>query len=352
MKLSAFPAQDGDCLVLRWGTNDAPRRMLIDCGRESTWKDLKEFANKLPQAQRTFELLTVSHIDADHIAGVLTMLTDPNLPLKFRDVWFNAYHHLVGGDWQTFGPKQGEKLSDLLVSSNADWNKAFDKDAVVIRKLDDLPEKSIRGLKLTLLSPSGPKLEKLRKVWKAWLDGEGLARKAAIKPRAKPVAGHEVFGAALNVEKLAAAKDVVDPEPPNGSAIAFIADDGKKRCLFGADAHPDLLEKTLGMLPKAKRRFDLVKLSHHGSRKNISDKLLDMIDCQRFLISTNGTRHHHPDPEAIAKILKRKTGRKTLYFNYHQAQTDVWNDKAVMKTWDYECVFPDKSVNGRLDIDV
>ncbi|MEZ5082471.1 MAG: hypothetical protein R2750_03330 [Bacteroidales bacterium] len=43
----------------------------------------------------------------------------------------------------------------------------------------------------------------------------------------------------------------------------------------------------------------MAKVSHHGSKSNISKKLLDLLDAKHYLISTNGDRHNHPDPEAI-----------------------------------------------------
>jgi hypothetical protein len=49
---------------------------------------------------------------------------------------------------------------------------------------------------------------------------------------------------------------------------------------------------------------------------NLSRPLADLLDCTRFAISPNGSRHHHPDPEAIARLLLWKPGPKEFYFNY------------------------------------
>ena len=65
-----------------------------------------------------------------------------------------------------------------------------------------------------------------------------------------------------------------------------------------------------------------VKVAHHGSRNNISNELLDIIDCDNFIFSTNGgiANANHPDREAIANILchpQRNRNKKIhLYFNY------------------------------------
>ncbi|MBY5558112.1 MBL fold metallo-hydrolase (plasmid) [Rhizobium laguerreae] len=354
-ELEMFPARDGDCLVVTWGETGAPKRMLIDGGRESAWAELKKAYKDLPEPERTFELLVVTHIDADHIAGVLKMLADPNRPLKFKEVWFNAYHHLVEGDWETFGPGQGETLSDLLKARNDVWNRRFDGKAVVISD-DTLPQRTIEGLEITLVSPTREKLQALVPEWKAWLRSEGLDRDH--QPTGEPPAaamipeGYEAFGARPNVATLAAVAEREDTTPPNGTSIAFIAAFGDKRVLLAADAHPGVLERSIRSLPDAERRFDLVKISHHGSKANLTRSFLRAFKCDRFAISTDGSRHEHPDPETIARLLTTVTDRKHLLFNYRHEQAAVWDDDDLKKDFDYDCVFPSDNAMGRLKISI
>ena len=351
-----FPARDGDALVLTWGDDTNPKRMLIDAGRESGWAAIRKAYKNLPEAQRTFELLVVSHIDADHIAGVLKMLADPDRPLRFKEVWFNAYHHLVGGDYDTFGPAQGEALSDLLKERPNLWNTQFGGDAVVIEEDAPLPRFTIEGLELTLLSPTRPKLQALAAIWKAWLRAEGLDRDQtpASEPAQPTIVpeGYETFGPLLDVQGLADGPQREDTTEANGSSIAFVAAYRGKRVLLAADAHHKVLTASLAALPAAERRFDLVKLSHHGSQGNLSRPLLDTLACDRFAISTDGSRHRHPDPEAIARLLLWKPGRKRLYFNYRQEEAVMWNDDRLKQAHDYDCAYPHEASMGRLRIPI
>jgi hypothetical protein len=103
------------------------------------------------------------------------------------------------------------------------------------------------------------------------------------------------------------------------------------RVLFGADAHTDLLESSVERMAKElgeqRLRVDAVKLSHHGSSSNISERLLQSIDCTHFLVSTDGKRFKHPDAETIELIGKagRADGRvPTVYFNYRCPTTLPW----------------------------
>jgi len=355
-ELEMFPASDGDALVLRWGDIENPKRMLIDAGRDSCWSSIKQMAEALPEDQRTFELLVVSHIDADHIAGVLKMLRDPARPISFKEVWFNAYHHLVGGGWETFGPAQGEAVSDLLEGSPQTWNSSFDGKAVVIEGDGSPTTVNLGDLELTLLSPSWPKLQRLANEWKTWLRLEGLDRgqmpdNSSLPSKIVPN-GFEAFGPLPDVRALATAPVIDDDGAPNGSSIAFAASYERRRVLLCADAHPDLLASSLAKLTPAERRFDLVKLSHHGSKGNFSRALADSLDCQRFAISTNGSRHRHPDPESVSRILMWKSGKKQLYFNYRHQEAAVWDSAHLKALFDYDCEYaPDNSM-GRLRISI
>ncbi len=98
--------------------------------------------------------------------------------------------------------------------------------------------------------------------------------------------------------------------------------------LFGADAHAPVLTAGLkryaAELGEPRVRFDLVKLSHHGSNANISTKLLELIDCKKWLVSTNGDNFAHPDDAALAKVIVAATGPVTFFCNYKSARTGPW----------------------------
>jgi beta-lactamase superfamily II metal-dependent hydrolase len=168
-------------------------------------------------------------------------------------------------------------------------------------------------------------------------------------------AGREILSASLEVEALADRKFETDTTKPNGAAIAFLAEYDRKKILMGADSHPDLIEsslRALGFSEKKKLRLDCLKVSHHGSKANTSPSLLKIIDCTRFAFSTDGTRHGHPNPELIARILVNDPSRKKfLIFNFRQPSTCQWDDDALKAKWMYDCLFPDPHASG-IEIDI
>lgn len=43
-------------------------------------------------------------------------------------------------------------------------------------------------------------------------------------------------------------------------------------------------------------------LSHHGSRQNMTDELLELIDPRAVLVCTDGSKFRHPDEGALEKV--------------------------------------------------
>ncbi len=83
-----------------------------------------------------------------------------------------------------------------------------------------------------------------------------------------------------------------------------------------------------------------MKLSHHGSKGNLSDAFLRLIDCRRFLVSTDGSQFGHPDDEAIARVLALAPKPVHLVFNHRCDRTRGWEDQGLQHTLGYEAHYP------------
>ena len=71
-------------------------------------------------------------------------------------------------------------------------------------------------------------------------------------------------------------------------------------------------------IERAKTRYDVVKLSHHGSTKpNIA--LLQNTGIEKVLISTNGKKNH-PENDLLARVFTK--GIRDVYFNYEIRQKE------------------------------
>lgn len=307
-----LPAERGDALWLTYGEPPDLHHVLIDGGPKETIQTLvpalEDRIDALGNGVNRLELLTITHIDTDHIQGVASLLSDHSRVKLFRDIWFNGYRHLG-----LLGGPDGERLTSALEPNRGRWNRAFGGHAVAIPQAGKLPTKRLRGgLELTLLSPTEDDLARLAPKWTRECEKAGIVPgKGAEVPRSWR--RDRLLGD--NLELLAAKSYRRDRAEANGSSIAFIATHGGASLLCAADAHSEVLERSLDRLGSTPHTFTAVKLSHHGSRANLSPKFLERVRSRNWLISTNGARFSHPSPETIGRIVT--TQRKPVFhLNY------------------------------------
>lgn len=326
-KLSVLPASYGDCLWIEYGQEEAPRVVLIDAG-PSVPQSLISRLEALRARRGRIELMVVTHVDADHIAGALKLLENDFYGVEVADFWFNGFRHLPG--IQAFGEKQGERLTELITEKGYPWNKAFNHASVMVDdKEGRYPRVDLEGgAWITLLSPDAEQLMKLKKRWIDVCGDANLYRDIIPVPGADQAPGNEAFGdiVLVDVDTLAQTAFIEDSAVANGSSIAFEFNFGSKAILCAADAYPSRLLKSLRALRPGQRfSFDAVKLPHHGSQNNVSLDLVSAIDCPRFIFSSNGAKFGHPSKAAVARVIRQGRNPK-LIFNYSSQFNEVWGD--------------------------
>lgn len=359
LRIEMLPARHGDSIWIEYGTASNPRRILIDGGPAFSYSGLRERIKQVPEGKRNLDLLVVTHIDADHIEGIIKLLGDSEVKLKIDDLWYNGHKQLTAAENMSFGALQGEYLAALIEARELPWNKMFDGGPVVIAKDDaelptyDLPD----GCRLTILSPTPIQTKKLRDRWEVELAEAGLEpdspEEAMARLKKSKLQPDMDFGAEeFSVEKLAAKPFKEDSTVANGSSIAFLLEYQNKRCLLVGDAHPGVLENSINKLIRkeggTKLKIDLFKLPHHGSKHNLSPSLLKLLDCQHFLVSSDGGYFNHPDPEAIARVVAPAGGQPKVMFNYLSERNEMWNDKELMAQHGYQAMFPPRDKPGML----
>jgi hypothetical protein len=345
-RIELIPALHGDSILVSYGELETPNRILIDGGPIGAYKALSARLD-LPLGQRNLELLVITHVDGDHIEGAVRLLAEKAKDILFKDIWFNGWRHLDEKKGM-LGPVQGEFLSTLITRKigTAHWNKAqpFQKGTIKAGS-GQPPQADIAGMKLTLLSPTDRTLEKLRKAWAADVDKKNMQPGDLDEALRLLRDDHRLVPKGLlgGSYQDSGKRFKVDSAIANGSSIAFVAEFEAKTCLFLADAHPDVVAESIRRLipPNGgKLRVDAVKLAHHGSSANTTPELLDLIDCKRFLVSTNGGVFGHPDASAIDMVLRRAGPDVTLYFNYRSETTQAWDDARRQRDERFTAVYP------------
>jgi hypothetical protein len=347
--IELLPALHGDCIWIEYGDSDTPTRILIDGGPVGAYKALDARVEKLEPGDREIELLTITHVDADHIEGAVRLIADRANTLSFREVWFNGWRHLekVPG---MLGPVQGEFVSALIQKFIGDnhWNTSlpFNGGPLIVANDGVPPVAQLEGgMQLTLLSPTPRKLEKLRKAWmsdvqKKGFDPGDLDAALELLHGQRRLIPKGLLGGSY---QLGNELIPFDSAVANGSSLAMLAEFGGKRCLLLGDAHPDTIIQSLKQLGASKKhpmQLDAIKVSHHGSRGNTIPELLELVACKRFLISTNGDIFGHPDHETIDMIISKAGPGVELVFNYLSETTKPWSDKNDQEQRCFCAVYP------------
>ena len=347
ISIEMLPAAHGDSLWIEYGSSKETKRILIDGGPAHTYESAlqKRMKKLMPAEKRIFELMVVTHIDADHIDGALILLQDkdknPDMKFQVKEFWFNAWEQLPKVDRDTFAPLQGEFLGGLL---NLDtklkqvWNKSFAQSAVMVNDDKPLPVITLAGgAQITLLGPTIKELKRLRARWSSAIrdfspgDAKEAVKRLLERREYKPPDTAAVF---------ATPQYGADRTPANGSSISFLLEYGGASLLLLGDAHAPTIASSLKRLASERSlstlEFDAVKLPHHGSMANVSKEWLELIKCKRWLISTSGAVFGHPDIET-AELIAQVCPDSTFYCNY---ETEITRKLANKSGW--SVVFPNK----------
>ena len=292
--------------------------MLIDGGTAATFDaNLKREIRQLEY----IDVVVLTHIDSDHIGGLLKYIKSSSFDHeKVGQFWFNSKNLRFVEDGNNISYRQAKTFEELLIANAVPLEKI--KTDIYVGSVPVLPE----GIEIELLSPTLEILNKLDEKWSELSDE--YKRKLATMQIAQVKPSQIPRGELL---QLAGADDT--PEKTilsdifNSSSIAFVVRTFDLDILLLGDSHPLQIMAELGNTYSKTNKLtvDLVKISHHGSKNNTMNCVLDIVDCDRFIISTNGgnSDHTHPDRETIARIIHHpdrvKHGyecMRKVYLNY------------------------------------
>lgn len=339
--LRAIKAQHGDSLLLF--ANGA--KVLIDGGPSGVYdqalRDQLLNLEREGEDQPRIDLLIVSHIDADHIDGVLDLTAelieareDESEPVVRIDrAWHNSFSDMiaktgaetsskvkasaarVASAFDEFtGPNFDPRESKLVLSSvaqgrqlrldlkalNIDLNKRFE-DRIVLEGNASSPF-TIGDLSLTVIGPTQDELDKLRKEWAKQL---------------KKILERESAAATAGAEKL-------DKSVSNLASIVAIAEAGDKSALLTGDARGDMildwLEAVGRLEPGRTVHFDILKLPHHGSDRNVTPEFFERIISDHYVMCGNGG-HGNPEPKTFEMLFSARPALDyTIHMTYGPAE--------------------------------
>ena len=335
-------------MLLHFGSADAPKIALIDGGPAGVYKDsllprLEELREEreLPDDQPlVIDLLIISHIDDDHVNGVIRLLRDMKEeadngdPPRFRilRLWHNSFDDIIGNsetesraaltaqfgtasagmqdipedlledhrDWQVLASiAQGHRIRELAESLGIPSNPDFDGNLIQAPDEDDdfLDRIELDGMTLTVLGPLSRELKELEEKHDKWLRREQKKRED----------GEATLAA------------FADTSVANLSSIVLLADDGEKTFLLTGDARGDKIIEAYqarGMGHGGTLTVDLLKVPHHGSDRNVTVGFFEAIPASSYVLSGNGG-HGNPERDCLEWIEEAAGDRSyELQFTY------------------------------------
>lgn len=339
--LEALQARHGDALLLHYGDAASPRLIVIDGGPSGVYTNaLKPRLDEIkkartPRDRLPIRLVLVSHIDDDHINGILELTgklveaqqKNQDRPYQIQGLWHNSFDDIVGNKAQELfaslqsvavsaassgeapanlplslpgamvvaNVKQGRDLRNCAEALSLDVNKPF-PGLVMAKTAGGKPVPMGGGLDFTVLGPDQERLENLQEDWDKQLKKLKLAKPAEV---------------------LAAAAAIVDTSVYNLSSLIILATAGDRRMLLTGDAlGADIVAglKNLNLLHDNKFHVDLLKMPHHGSSRNETLDFFHQVTADHYVCSADG-RYDNPDKQTLEWLCEaRGQDKYTLHF--------------------------------------
>lgn len=330
--IKILKAKHGDSILITSHAENKVINILVDGGPRSTYSqkigpllkkgDLKVEIDRLRARGEYVDLLVLTHIDDDHIGGLLAAYEDQcGLKDIVRKVWFNSGRSIANK--LKFNVTENIDVSFNVLTSKltgVSQGVSFENHIKNIGVWDENllisgHEEDFFGIKLTVLSPSIAELKELLRKWQK------------EKPSSITASKENDHGKSLE-ELIAEDNFTEDNKPHNGSSIAFILDVGGKKIMLLGDSFPSVVYKSLtslGYSPENKINIELCKLSHHGSKGNTSNEFLQLISCDNFVVSTDSSHHGLPDKVTIARVFNHHPNA-TVFFNYQVTIGKLFKD--------------------------
>lgn len=291
IEINMLPANEGDCLHIRFQSGEEWHNIVIDSGPAACASQFRALLDRIRKQQESLDLLCFSHIDDDHIKGAELTFSEPSfISSHIERIWINLPDSITSST-------SGNMLSAY---QNITVESAYKVFSYITARSIPCTTKVIAGDQMMI--------------------GDILI--TAVLPTPQRL---EAYYQALekDLEKLRQSKPFLfiggttsDTSPYNGSSISLMINADSGQLLFAGDAFaPDLAAAAQRYV--GDKGFLLVKLPHHGSDRNINEKLLAALECRHFMISTQSTAYR-PAQKTINLLADygKACDDVTLYGNY------------------------------------
>lgn len=367
MRVRFFHAGDGDCGLVSGGDLDGgggpQHHVLVDGGRKTSFAaNARDAIAALPG----LDAVCVSHIDEDHIAGILGLVddevawrvhafrdaagmptTEPGFPRppSISEIWHNGLFALVGDDLAPqvegaleataglFAGSPDARLRELAgrISNLATGERSAmelsrrisdrqlgipqNRPVGALMTRDSAGEFDIGDLHFVTLGPSDDDIERLRGEWTSWIadNAQALAKLQAEMLEDESDLG--VFQRLLRSSPTVAAalgEGVGGVTAPNLASLMFLVESGAATALLTGDGvSAEILEglEQQGRLDaQGRAHVNCLKVQHHGALANVTADFVHRVTADHYVFCGNGADENPEDEVVRAFALARLEG--------------------------------------------
>lgn len=359
--LEALKAKKGDSLLLHTGTPSDPRLIVIDGGPSGVYRSsLKPRLDAIRNARiksgkladdgkLPINLMMVSHIDDDHIRGILDLTgklvqfkedREPQ-PYGVEILWHNSFDDIVGkgsdqlakvasaevGAASADGTFPTDKISQHggLVLASVGQGRALRQNAAKLEIKVNAPAKglivadgsakgktininTLKGVNFRVLGPAAARVKELQVDWAKKLPAI-LAKEKGAGAEAAAYLDQSVYNLA--------------------SIVVLVEVQGKTILLTGDARGDDTIKGAKQNGITLPLHLDILKLPHHGSNRNVEVDFFESFTADHYVISGNG-EHGNPDIDTIEMLFKARRGDKrpfTIHLTYQPEEFEPFRRK-------------------------
>lgn len=287
-KITFLSERTADCFLVSVGSPQSATHILIDGGLAKDKNKLVDHLKAHTDAGNTLDLVILSHVDGDHIGGLLGLFQQDFINSTFvKEVWFNSKISTLTKSSKDLDISytQGNKLAKLLEEKKIN-TRGVCSDT-------NEPQFSSTNCEITVLAPSQVALDKLEDDWRSL---EVSAENVDLQ---------------LSWDELRQEPFVEDQSVTNRSSIAVVIRSllSGRSVFFAGDSVPSEILARVDTTPK---KFELVKLPHHGSKKNINVDLIEKFPAKRYVIPA-GANNHKPHKKTMQVLLESSVAPFDVY---------------------------------------
>lgn len=304
MEIRTEKAFDGECIWIIYGMENKTN-IIIDSGPAKFSRGFINLMNKIKDSKEEVDLLILTHIHDDHIGGFKKYISSHDCGI-IKNIWVNGDDEFYYKN-QLHSPKNIGKLVGAIRDKNCN---------ITTPVLEGRVEK-FREARITVLTPTNENMMKV---------AEEIGKASAHSKKK------------IDLRDIDEIKDDDGFEPDtsdiNKASISFILSYENKNIAFLGDAHAECIIEGMNK-HWSKEKIHLVKLPHHGSKKNVNLDLLKKLNCDQYIICHKNQVYK----ETLARIMKFND-TANIYCNY-----DWWSNSNFFTQKDKENYIDTKKLN-------